>query len=190
MNPFKFDEDISSPNTVKEFFYQSWFRSLGQSLNIKYWSFFITGIIIFGGCGIWVEIGKTLTSTEAKVSFTELNKSIIFYITTILGATCSQILLDKSITPIIKSGSWLLIILIYFLTAGVGFIQDSYPDTRILLLLIPLCLISLSIVWLINTFNGGLTGPSITASIGGDLDDERMKQFQTQVETDADGYKV
>ena len=84
MKLFKFDQNISSPNTIKDFLYQSWYRGLGQSLNIKFWSFFITGVIIFGGCGIWVEVGKILlsmhTNKDGSSSFIDLNKSIILFI--------------------------------------------------------------------------------------------------------------
>lgn len=195
MKIFKFDESISSPNTIKDFLYQSWYRGLGQSLNIKFWSFFITGVIIFGGCGIWVEAGKILLSVhsnkDGNYSFIDLNKSIIFYITTILGAACSQILLDKNITSEIKSGTWLLIIIIYFLTAAVGFIQDAYDEIFILLVLSILCLLSLSIVWLINTFNTGLTDSEDKKDyIGGILDDKAKLSFQQKVQKDSDGFKV
>ncbi|WP_336935824.1 hypothetical protein [Acinetobacter soli] len=195
MKIFKFDKSISSPNTIKDFLYQSWYRGLGQSLNIKFWSFFITGVIIFGGCGIWVEVGKILLSVhsdeDGNCSFIDLNKSIIFYITTILGAACSQILLDKNITSEIKSGTWLLIIVIYFLTAAVGFIQEAYDEIFILFILSTLCLLSLSIVWLINTFNTGLTDSEDKKYyIGGIIDDKAKLSFQQKVQKDSDGFKV
>lgn len=203
MSLFKFDKNLSSPNTVKEFLYQSWYRGLGQSLNIKFWSFFITGIVVFGGCGIWVEVSKlllssnlektsiTVLSNSSEKSLAELNKSIIFYITTVLGAACSQILLDRTITPVIKSGTWLLIILIYFLTAAVGFIQSAYKETTILVILIILCSISLSIVWLINTFNNGLTDIDDSKdSIGGVIDEKVKSLFHQKIKIDSDGFKV
>lgn len=131
------------------------------------------------------------SNEDGYYSFIDLNKSIIFYITTILGVACSQILLDKNITSEIKSGTWLLIIIIYFLTAAVGFIQDAYDEIFILLVLSFLCLLSLSIVWLINTFNTGLTDSEDKKDyIGGILDDKAKLSFQQKVQKDSDGFKV
>lgn len=95
---------------------------------------------------------------------------MLFYITTLLGGICSQVFLVEDIPKNIKSGSWLLIILVYFFTAGVAYTQSKVPNSsdQFFIFCLILTLISLSIAWLINTFNRSLDEQAITTMLGGD----------------------
>ena len=143
-------------NTIKLFLHTSWFKSLSKIYSIKFWSFFITGIVIFGGCGVWLEVAKVLIyyfeNPGKTPPFLELNKALLFYVTTLLGGIGSQVFLDDDIPKQIKSGSWLLIISVYFCTAGVAYTQLAFEPQNILIICLILTLVSLSIAWLINAY--------------------------------------
>lgn len=172
MIPKKYIEE-KEPSIIL-FLVDSWYYSLSKTISIKFWAFFVTGIVIFGGCGVWLEVGKLLVSywqhPAESLDFQKLNEALLFYITTLLGGICSQVFLDEEIPKHIKSGSWLLIILVYFFTAGVAYIQTliNQPN-KIFVFCLILTILSLSIAWLINTFNRSLDEATVNnSSLGGD----------------------
>lgn len=162
-NPYKSD------NTLKKCINEATLRVTGQIKNVNFWSYFITGIVIFGGCGIWFEIGNLITSDSNQLK--PLSTAIIFYVATLLGGTCSQVLLDKTIQDEdIRSGTWLIIVILYTFTAFLIFTQNSLPQISFLILSVTLCIETLLIAWLVNSFNLGLTGNNnIDAPTGGPL---------------------
>lgn len=162
-NPYK------SEDTLNKCIKEATLRVTGQIKNINFWSYFITGIVIFGGCGIWFEIGNLITSDNTNLK--ALSTAIIFYVATLLGGTCSQVLLDKTIQDEdIRSGTWLIIVILYTCTAFLIFTQNSLPAISFLILSITLCIETLFVAWLVNSFNLGLTGNNdIDAPTGGPL---------------------
>lgn len=157
------------------FFRDSWHYSLSKTISIKFWAYFITGIVIFGGIGVWIEVVdlviEKLKSPAKTLDFSKLNGALLFYITTLLGGISSQVFLDDDIPKNIKSGSWILIILVYFFTAGIAYTQSKFPDKSYdyFIVCLFLTIISLSIAWLINAFNKTLDEPKInTAPLGGE----------------------
>lgn len=164
--------ETKNKNTIKLFLYSSWFKSLSKIHSIKFWSFFITGIVIFGGCGVWLEVAKVLMvyfqDSTKEIPLEELNKALLFYVTTLLGGIGSQVFLDDDIPKQIKSGSWLLIILVYFCTAGIAYTQSAINSKNVLIICLILTLVSLSIAWLINAYNKSLDEVSINDMLGGD----------------------
>lgn len=165
------DKELS----VISFFKDSWHFSLSKTISIKFWAYFITGIVIFGGVGVWLEVVDLLVQTyktpDKPIDYSDLNSALLFYITTLLGGISSQVFLDDDIPKNIKWGSWLLIILVYFFTAGVAYTKDDFSDHSDTLLIICLILtiLSLSIAWLINVFNPSLGETRISnAALGGD----------------------
>lgn len=157
------------------FFKDSWHHSLSKTISIKFWAYFITGIVIFGGIGVWIEvidlIIEKLKFPNGTLDFSKLNGALLFYITTLLGGISSQVFLDDDIPKNIKSGSWILIILVYFFTAGIAYTQSEYPDKSYsyFILCLVLTMVSLSIAWLINAFNKTLDEPMMnTAPLGGE----------------------
>lgn len=162
-NPYK------SEDTLNKCIKEATLRVTGQIRNVNFWSYFITGIVIFGGCGIWFEIGNLLTSENTNLK--PVSTAIIFYVATLLGGTCSQVLLDKTIQDEdIRSGTWLIIVILYTCTAFLIFTQNSIPPISFLILSITLCIETLLVAWLVNSFNVGLTGNNnIDAPTGGPI---------------------
>lgn len=158
-------------HTVLLFLEESWFRSLSKTVSIKFWAYFITGIVIFGGSGVWLEVGKIILdhSNGRNISINNLNQALLFYITTLLGGICSQVFLDDLIPKHIKSGAWILIIFTYFCTAAVAYVQSQPNDELILCFSLILTTLSLSIAWLINTFNPSVNEEKIDNSTGGEI---------------------
>lgn len=163
-------KELSAISFLKD----SWHHSLAKAISIKFWAYFLTGIVIFGGIGVWLEVVDLLIEhhkfPQNKIDYSKLNSAMLFYITTLLGGICSQVFLDEDIPKNIKSGSWLLIILVYFFTAGVAYTQSKIPHSsdRFFVFCLILTIISLSIAWLINTFNRSLDEQPSTTMLGGD----------------------
>ncbi|KXZ62325.1 hypothetical protein [Acinetobacter venetianus] len=165
------DKELS----IISFFKDSWHYSLSKTISIKFWAYFITGIVVFGGVGVWLEVVDLLVeyhkNSKKTLNYSDLNSALLFYITTLLGGISSQVFLDDDIPKNIKWGSWLLIILVYFFTAGVAYTKDDFPGNSdgILIICLILTILSLSIAWLINVFNPSLGETSVSnAALGGD----------------------
>lgn len=136
-------------------------------LSFTFWYFLVFGIGLFGGCAVWIELYKYISTVHSSLDGVRL--AILTYFPAIGCAAGQQLAIYEEKRPYVRHFGWTATLVLLLLCAiGFGF-QESHP-TLVLVLGILSSIIAIFVAWIAI----GLDKPWIEtdpgAAVGGNPD--------------------
>lgn len=161
------DNDISSYAKLRK---ELWRRTIDPFSQPPFVFYVVTGVVLFGGLGVWVELVK-LCLSDMRGDSEALVTAVITFFSTLAGAATIQLNYSSYEKSDKDLGSFALLLMCLFACAGVllAFFGHAYPASVLFFGVI--CSLAATWVWWITngdepTFRA--TKKDVDAAVGGD----------------------